>query len=135
VNPPVAAPAAPASARPSPTQGARELSAAINRRDLEGALDCFAFGAMLATPDATVVRGESSIRSILAQVIDRGTAVEVESSEAGVAGGVATINELWTFTTPGPEGASHVQRCAPRLVLRPGVDAWKLVFASLWRPL
>jgi hypothetical protein len=79
--------------------------------------------------------GEAGIRAILAQVIECGTAVAIEASEATVAVGVAVVNELWAIHTPGPGDSAHLQRCAPQLVLRPAPDDWKLVVAAPWRPL
>ncbi len=88
---------------------------------------------MLVTPDATAVRGEESIRGILAQLIDRGTEIEVGSSNVRVREGIATVSERWQIRTPGPEGSEHLQSSSALLVLRPGSEAWKLAFAAPWR--
>jgi ketosteroid isomerase-like protein len=130
-----AVPAAPVSesASPTPASGARAFSGAINRGELETAVACFSWGGMLVTPDATAVRGEASIRGILAQLIDRGTAIEVEASEVRVREGIATVSERWQIRTPGPEGTEHLQSSFALLVLRPGSEAWKLAFAAPWR--
>ena len=88
---------------------------------------------MLVTPDSTAVRGEASIRGILAQMIDRGTEIEVGASDVRIREGIASVRERWQIRTPGPEGTEHLHSSSALLVLRPGTETWKLAFAAPWR--
>jgi ketosteroid isomerase-like protein len=115
-----------------PEQSTRAFTDAINQGDLRAAAHCFALDACLTTPDATTIRGRDEIRPIIAQLIARGSRIEVQARSILVAGEVALASERWAIRSAGAEGAVFEQRSSPTLVLRLVEGAWKLAIAPLW---
>ena len=105
----------------------------LSRGDLSGATYCFARNACLLTQDATAIHGRDNIRPALAQLIARGTAIEVGQSSVVEAGEVAWARETWTIRTRAPEGEPFEQATQPAFVMRVVEDEWKLAIAMPWR--
>jgi uncharacterized protein (TIGR02246 family) len=108
------------------------LAEAINEADLYAATHCFAKDACFVTPDATAIRGREEIRPILAQLIARGSQIEVLSSSVLVGGETALASERWVVRSAGPDGSVFEQRLAPTLVARWVEGRWKLAVAAPW---
>jgi uncharacterized protein (TIGR02246 family) len=108
------------------------LAEAINRSDLEGAASCFAKDACLLTPDATAIRGREEIRPILAQLIARGTRIDVQAASVLEGGEVALGSERWVIRSAAAEGTVFEQSVRPVMVIRRVEGTWKLAVAALW---
>jgi uncharacterized protein (TIGR02246 family) len=108
------------------------FAAALNSGDLDVATACFARDACLITPGATAIHGRGEIRSLLAQMIARGSQIEVRFSTVLLAGEVALARQRWTIGSEGAEGARYAQDVSPTLVLRQLDDDWKLAIAMPW---
>jgi ketosteroid isomerase-like protein len=105
------------------------LARAIRDGDLDGAQGCFAPDACLVTPDATAVYGSAEIRAILAQLIDAGTVIQVETGSLVRVGGVALGSELLHFRS---RGVPHRQSFPASTVLRRHGDDWRIAIAAPW---
>jgi ketosteroid isomerase-like protein len=116
----------------TPQQVSFAFAQAINASDLEAATSCFAKDACLITPDATAIRGREEIRPILAQLIARGTRIEVRASSVLLAGEVALGSERWTIRSAGAEGMVFEQSSSPVVAARFVEGAWKLAIAAPW---
>lgn len=108
------------------------LTRALDAADLAAATSCFARDACFLTPDATVIHGREEIRPILAQMIARGTQVDVLCSSVLIAGEVALVSERWRISSAGAEGSVFEQSASPKMVLRRVEGDWKLSIAALW---
>src|SRR5262245_49777422 len=98
----------------------------LSRGKLEAATACFARNACLLTPDATAIHDRQHIRPVLAQLIARHTQIEVELTNALVAGDVAFVRERWLVRADGVAGSQFEQAPCPELVLRRIEGQWKL---------
>jgi ketosteroid isomerase-like protein len=116
----------------TPQQVSLAFAQALNASDLEAATYCFAKDACLITPDATAIRGREEIRPILAQLIARGTRIEVQASSVLVTGEVALGSERWAIRSAGAEGTVFEQSSSPVVVSRLIEGAWKLAIAAPW---
>jgi ketosteroid isomerase-like protein len=105
---------------------------ALSRGDLEGASACFARHGCLITPDATAVHGRERIRPLLAQLIARGTRIEVEQSSAVAAGEVVVVRERWRLSAGGVEGARVEQMLTATLAISLVEGEWKLAVVAPW---
>jgi ketosteroid isomerase-like protein len=116
----------------SPQRLTRALAEAVNAADLYAASDCFVKDACFLTPDATAIRGREEIRPILAQLIARGSQIEVLSSSVLVGGGVALASERWAIRSAAPDGSVFEQQLSPTMVARWVEERWKLAVAAPW---
>lgn len=71
----------------------RTFVAAIGRRKLGIAMECFCEEACFVTPDATAVSGRGAIGAVLAQLIDQRAEIAADPAGALVAGDVAFANQ------------------------------------------
>lgn len=110
----------------------RRFVEALRNRDLERAVRCFAPEGCLITPDRTAVHGRERIRPLLAQMIERRTAVEVEQSTVLSAGDSALACELWSISSECVAGERFTLVSRPMLVLRRRGTEWQLEIAALW---
>lgn len=119
---------------PTPAREAasRPFVSALSRGDLEGASACFARHGCLITPDATAVHGRERIRPLLAQLIARGTRIEVEQSSAVAAGEVVVVRERWRLSAGGVEGCRVEQLLTATLAISRIEGAWKLAVVAPW---
>jgi ketosteroid isomerase-like protein len=108
------------------------LPSLLSAGRLDAAMACFAKDACLITQDATAIHGRSRIRPLLAQLIARHAQIEVEFSNALIAGEVAFAQERWMVRMDGVEGSRFAQVCEPTLVLRWIEDRWKIGIAAPW---
>lgn len=116
----------------TPQQVSHAFAGAINVSDLEAATYCFAKDGCLITPDATAIRGREEIRPILAQLIARGTRIEVKASSVLVNGEVALGSERWAIRSAGAEGTVFEQSSCPVIVARLVKGTWKLAIVAPW---
>lgn len=124
--------AAAALAAPAPLAAVDSFSAAVNGGDLDAAAACFTREACLITPDGTAVNGRSEIAAILAQLIARGTRVEVEQLVLQSAGDVALASGRLTMRSPGPGRESLSQSLTSALAMRRVEGLWKIAIFSPW---
>ena len=68
----------------------------------------------------------------MAQMIARGSRIEVLASSVLVAGEVALGSERWRICSTGVQGSVFEQDSSPALVLRQIEGAWKLAVATPW---
>lgn len=108
------------------------LPSLLSGGKLDAAMACFARDACLITQDATAIHGRDRIRPLLAQLISRHAKIEVEFSNALIAGDVAFAQERWLVQMDGVEGSRFEQVCEPTLVLRWIEDRWKVGIAAPW---
>ncbi len=108
------------------------LPSLLSAGKLDAAAACFARDACLITQDATAIHGRDRIRPLLAQLIARHAQIEVEFSNALIAGDVAFSQERWTVRMDGIEGSRFEQVCEPTLVLRWIDERWKVGIAAPW---
>jgi len=105
------------------------LARAIAAGDLAAAERCFGPDACLITPDATAVSGLAGISPILAQLIDAGTVIEVETGSLVRAGELALASERLHFRS---RGAPYRQTFAANTVLRRQGGDWRVAIAAPW---
>lgn len=141
----MSSPAEPALAINSPTQArplgerlaatprlaCEALARAIDARDLDGALACFAPGACLVWTEGTAAQGADAIRARLAELIAHGAEVEFEVSGVLVAGDLALAHERWQISY-GEQRFRSPESASPTLVLRLLEGEWKLAIAAPW---
>lgn len=108
------------------------LPSLLSAGKLEAATACFTRDACLITQDATAIHGRDRIRPLLAQLIARHAEIEVEFSNALIAGEVAFAQERWTVRMDGVEGSRFEQVCEPTLVMRWVEGHWKIGIAAPW---
>lgn len=123
-------------APPPPADGPQQVStafaAALNAGRLEAATACFTRDACLVTPDATAIQGREEIGLLLAQMVARGSRIEIAFSAELRAGGVALSRQLWTVSSRGADGARYSQELNATLVLHQVEGSWKLAIAAPW---
>jgi ketosteroid isomerase-like protein len=105
------------------------LAQAVRAGDIDAAESCFSSDACLITPDATAISGLAGIRPILAQLIDAGTVIEVESGLLVRAGGLALTSERLHFRS---RGVPYRQTFAASMVLRRQGSDWRVAIAAPW---
>ncbi|HEX7278840.1 MAG TPA: nuclear transport factor 2 family protein [Solirubrobacterales bacterium] len=108
------------------------FASALSAGDLQRATACFTRDGCLITPDETAVHGRDQIRSVLAQMVDHRTEVEVDLSNSVSAGDVMLVSERWQVRI-GEGSAQFEQVLYPTLVLQRVEAAWKLSIAAPWR--
>lgn len=106
--------------------------AALNEGRLREATACFIRDACLITPDATAVHGREEIRPLLAQLIARGTRVEVGLSTELRAGEVVLSRQRWIVRSHGADGRPYTQELSATLVLHRLEGSWKIAVAAPW---
>ena len=122
-----------ASFRPSsPTRSCLWFAQALSTGDLDGAAACFARDGCLITPDATAIHGREEIRAVLAQMVCRGTEIEVELSSTIAAGEVILASQRWRIRSGMPGERQLEQRANAVLVLRRIEGEWKLAIVAPW---
>jgi ketosteroid isomerase-like protein len=117
----------------TPEQVPVAFAAALNAGQLQPATLCFAPDACLVSPDATAISGRGEIRGLLAQLIDRGSRIDIEASALVLGGDVAFVTQRWTLSTVATADERYVQALSPTLVLRRLGTEWKLAIAMPWR--
>lgn len=117
---------------PGPERTPLIFAAAIGAGRLDVAAGCFARDACLVTPGATAIHGREQIGALLAQLIDRGSRIEVVLSTCLRAGEVAFARQRWALSADGPEGARYTEILEATLVLRRLEEEWKLAIAMPW---
>lgn len=105
------------------------LAEAIRAGDVGAAVRCFTADACLITPDATAVSGPLEVRSILTQLIDAGTVIEVEGGSVVRAGELALSSERLHFRS---RGVPYRQTFAANMVLRRQGGDWRVAIAAPW---
>jgi ketosteroid isomerase-like protein len=105
------------------------LATAIRDGDLHTAQSRFTEDACLITPDATAVYGRAEIRPILAQLIDAGTVIQVETGSLVRVGGLALGSERLHFRS---RGVPHRQTFPACTVLRWQGNDWRIAIAAPW---
>lgn len=108
------------------------FTAALSRGDLQAAARCFTREGCLITPDGTAVHGRSEISGVLAQLIARGTQIEIDRVVVRRAGDVALASGHVTMRSDAPEGTQFVQACDPMMVFQRIEDAWKVAVIAPW---
>ncbi len=115
----------------TPRLACENLVRAINARDLERALECFAPGACLIGPDGSFAQGAVAVRACLVELINAGAQIEIELFGVLIAEELALAHERWTILYDGRP--SHMAQSAhPTLVLRLLEGEWKLTIAAPW---
>jgi ketosteroid isomerase-like protein len=116
----------------TPRLACEALARAINARDLEAALECFAPGAVLVGPEGTVSQGEHALRASLSQLIAAGARIEIELFGVLVAEELALAHERWQISYGGVPDPRLSQASCPSLVMRLLGGEWKLAIAAPW---
>jgi ketosteroid isomerase-like protein len=96
----------------TPRLACEALERAINVRDLDAAVACFAPDACLIGPDGTHVLGQAAIRARLSELVEAGARIAIEPLGVIVAGDVALA--------------------LPTLALRRLGEEWKIAIAAPW---
>ena len=118
---------------PQAVRGCLAFVGALSGGDLDGATACFTRDGCLITPDATAVYGRERIRPLLAQLIARGTEIEIEVSNVVTAGEVVLANERWRVCSGAQGEVPRIEQTLnPTLVLRLVEGEWKLAIAAPW---
>ncbi len=110
-------------------QASLSLAEAIRAGDLDAAQDRFDPNACLITPDATAVYGIAEIRPILAQLIEAGAVIEVETGSLVRAGRVALGSERLHFRS---RGVPYRQTFSANTVLCQEGPEWRIAIAAPW---
>jgi uncharacterized protein (TIGR02246 family) len=113
----------------SPEHVSRAFADALAAGDHHAAVSCFARDACFLTPDATVIRGRSEIRPIIAQLIAMRFELEVEMRTILRVGDTALSSERWT-TRLG--AAPLVQTSCATAVMKRVDGGWRLLVAAPW---
>ncbi len=116
----------------SPDWAFRRFAAALGGGDLDAATGCFARDGCLITPDSTAVRGRSSIRPVLAQLILVRTEIAIELSSVLTVAEAALIRGRLTIRSDSGDGARFEWTTSPILVVNRIEGEWKLGIAAPW---
>jgi ketosteroid isomerase-like protein len=108
------------------------FAAALNAGQLQLATSCFTRDACLVSPGSTAIHGREEIRGLLAQMIDRGSRIDIELSTVVRAGDVAYAHQRWVLSSAAAEGERYIQTLGPTFVLRRLGEDWKLAIAIPW---
>jgi ketosteroid isomerase-like protein len=122
----------PASPPADPERIIRSFAMALGTGDLDGATACFAKDACLITPDSTAIRGRSSIRPVLAQLVLVRTEIAIQLSSALVVAEVALLRGRCTIRSNGADGVPFDRVTSPIVVAQWIESQWKLQIAALW---
>jgi uncharacterized protein (TIGR02246 family) len=115
----------------TPRLACEALARAINARDLEAALACFAPGAALVGSDGNAAQGEAAIRSRLSGLVSVAARVEIELSGVLIASDTALAHERWTISY-GAQRSNAPRSTSPTLVLRLTEGEWRVAIACPW---
>jgi uncharacterized protein (TIGR02246 family) len=116
----------------TPRLACEALARAINARDPEAALDCFAPGAVLVWADGSTAQGEQAIRARLQELIASGAEVGIELRGVLVAEDLALTHERWQISYGGVPDPRLSHSPCPSLVMRLLDGEWKLAIAAPW---
>ncbi|HET9199281.1 MAG TPA: nuclear transport factor 2 family protein [Solirubrobacterales bacterium] len=119
-------------APPNPTHSCFAFTGAIGTGDLELASACLARDGCMVTPDGTAIHGRGAIRAVLAQMIDRRTAIEVELTSTIDAGEVALASQRWKIRSGETVERRFAQSTTAVLVLRLVEGSWKIALLAPW---
>jgi ketosteroid isomerase-like protein len=123
----------PASAADAPPERIlRCFAVALGAGDLDGATACFVRDACLITPDATTIRGRTSIRPVLAQLVLVRTEIAIQFSTALVVADAALLRGRWAIRSNGADGAHFEQITSPIVVAHRIEAQWKLQIVAPW---
>jgi len=116
----------------TPRLACEALCGAINRADLDAALECFAPGAALVGPQGTAAQGTAALRASLAQLIEAGAEVQIELYGVLVAEDLALAHERWAISYTGVPDSRLSQAPCPSLVMRLIEGQWRVAIAAPW---
>lgn len=123
---------APPPAAASVEEALRDFIEALGEGDLGGAAACFTREGCMITPDGTAVHGRAAVAGLLAQLIDRGTEIDVSQVVVRRAGDVALLGGRLTLSADGPLGARVFQTCRPTMAMRRVEGRWKIAILAPW---
>lgn len=116
----------------TPRLACEALCRAINNRDLEAALSCFAPGAALVWSDGTTAQGETALRVRLDELIARAARVEIELRGVVVSSDLAIAHERWQIACDGRIDPGAAQAPGATMALRLLAGEWRLAIAAPW---
>jgi ketosteroid isomerase-like protein len=116
----------------TPRLASEALCRALNNRDLEAALACFAPDAALVWSDGTLALGEGVLRERLYELIARAARIEVELLGVVVSGDLALAHEHWRIAYGGEVDPAAAPKPGPTMVLRLLAGEWRLAIAAPW---
>jgi uncharacterized protein (TIGR02246 family) len=123
----------PAVSPDSPAALSAAFAAAINARDVEGALALWIEDAAILRPDGETVRGREAIGAALHALVDNGVSVEVDVAELYAAGDVALAVGTLTINGTDGDGRPYSQRSQSVVIYTRGSDGeWRLAIDAPW---
>ena len=113
---------------PTPEQAAQGFVDAINRGDVDAALQFYESDAMLVVQPGLMVSGHAALRDALSQMLALRPTLTCTASETLQAGDVALHHLSWTLTGTAPDGSPVQQQGRSADVSRRQSDgSWRLV--------
>jgi uncharacterized protein (TIGR02246 family) len=117
----------------SPEELSAAFAAAIEARDVDGALALWEADAALIQADGEAVRGREAIEPALRALVENGIALEIDLARAFTAGDVAVGVGTLTMRGNGHDGEPFEQRSDSIVIYRRGPDGhWRIALDAPW---
>jgi len=116
-----------------PAQLSAAFAAALERGDVEAALDMWSEEAVIVTAEGDPVRGRAAIGAALRALVDNGTRTEIELDRTLVAGDVAVGFGTLTLSGTSADGGAFRQRSSSTVIYARGADGtWRIALDAPW---
>jgi len=119
--------------QPTPLDTINRLTDAINRGDLDAALDLYEPNAVLVAQPGEIARGRAGIRDALARFVSLKPTLSGQSQQLVESGDIVLYCSRWTLTGTGPDGGKVQMAGVSSDVLRKQPDGrWLIVIDNPW---
>ena len=119
--------------QPSPLDTINRLTEAINRGDLEAALDLYEPDAVLVAQPGQIARGHAGIRDALARFVSLKPTLRGQSQQLVDSGDIVLYCSRWTLTGTSPDGGKVEMAGVSSDILRRQSDGrWLIVIDNPW---
>jgi uncharacterized protein (TIGR02246 family) len=119
-------------AAPTPEALPAAFAAALERGDVQGALELWAEDAVILQPDGAALRGRDAIEQLLRSAVEHGVAFEISVSDIYVAGEVAIARGTLTTRANGPGGEPFEHSSNPVAIYSHTADGWRVAIDAPW---
>jgi len=117
----------------SPLDTINRLTEAINRGDIEAALDLYEPDAVLVAQPGQIARGRASIRDALARFVSLKPTLRGQSQQLVDSGNIVLYCSRWTLTGTSPDGGKVEMAGVSSDILRRQSDGrWLILIDNPW---
>jgi len=117
----------------TPEELSAAFAAALERGDVEGALEMWTRDATILSADGEPVRGREAVGAALRSLIANGARVEIELTRTITAGDVAVGLGTLTLSGRAHDGGEYSQRSSSTVIYSRGADGrWRIALDAPW---